>query len=421
MLAASSPTSKITASWPRLEEDAGDSKNQSCHAPRLTRAPGQTSYGQPRRFETIDEGEVRRILGKLVKFPRKRNADPVATWIEALSLARLGLRSPDKVEQLYDGDVDGFAQVFVRYRHELDRSSRVDFDEQIQRAIEVLLGDHVARAAAQRACRVMLVDEFQDLTPAHLLLVRLLAGPDAAVFGVGDDDQTIYGYNGADPRWLIDFGDLFPGAGEHPLEVNYRCPADVVAAADMVLRHNSVRVAKTIRAAKTGTGLVVESGDAPVDTTVRIVRSAIDAGSAPADIAVLTRVNSLLAPVQVALGAAGIAVAGGVGREFAERTAVCAALAWLRLATAGERFEPEDLAEALRRPSRSLHPTIANWVGEQTSLDGLRSLTTVCGGHHVEAHEGLLVIRGNAPDGLVFEFRRQGEDEPHRVLTTIPQ
>ena len=93
------------------------------------------------------------------------------------------------------------------------------------------------------------------------------------MFGVGDDDQTIYGYNGADPAWLIDFAELFPGAGEHPLEVNYRCPADVVEAADLLLRHNAVRVPKSIRAAATAVerGLHVESGDAPVDTTVDIV------------------------------------------------------------------------------------------------------------------------------------------------------
>ena len=62
------------------------------------------------------------------------------------------------------------------------------------------------------------------------------------MFGVGDDDQTIYGYNGADPGWLIDFADLFPGAGDHPLEVNYRCPAGVVEVADRLLRHNRRRV-----------------------------------------------------------------------------------------------------------------------------------------------------------------------------------
>ena len=71
--------------------------------------------------------------------------------------------------------------------------------------------------------------------------------PSCDVFGVGDDDQTIYGYNGADPAWLIDFGDLFPGAGDHPLEVNYRCPDGIVDAADRLLRHNRRRVPKTIR------------------------------------------------------------------------------------------------------------------------------------------------------------------------------
>ena len=336
---------------------------------------GSTPFAaQPRQLSTIDEGDVRRIIGRLVKFPRKRNADPVATWIEALSLARLGLKSPTSVEQLYDGEVEGFADVFPKYRRELERAGALDFDEQIQRAIELLLTDPVTRAAAQRACRVMLVDEFQDLTPAHLLLVRLLSGPDGAVFGVGDDDQTIYGYNGADPAWLIDFAQLFPGAGDHPLEVNYRCPTDVVAAADMLLRHNQRRVAKTIRAARTTHGLTVEPDDAPVATTVQIIATAIANGTPPTDIAVLTRVNSLLAPVQVALIHEGIAVSGGVGREFADRTAVRAALAWLRLATSSRDFSADDVAEALRRPSRPMHPNVATWVGEQSSVDGLRRL-----------------------------------------------
>jgi DNA helicase-2/ATP-dependent DNA helicase PcrA len=329
---------------------------------------------RPRQLATIDEGEVRRIIGRLVKFPRKRNADPVATWIEALSLARLGLKSPSAVEQFYEGEVEGFVDVLPRYRLELQRAGVLDFDEQIQLAIEILLSDPAARAAAERACRVLLVDEFQDLTPAHLLLVRLLAGPDAAVFGVGDDDQTIYGYNGADPSWLIDFAQLFPGAGEHPLEVNYRCPSDVVAAADMLLRHNRRRVAKTIRAASQQPGLTIEPDQAPVATTLRVITDAIAAGTPAVDIAVLTRVNSLLAPVQVALIEAGIAVGGGVGREFAERTAVRSALSWLRLATATGDLAPADVAEALRRPSRPMHPNVATWVGEQSSVDGLRRL-----------------------------------------------
>ena len=331
---------------------------------------------QPQRFNTVDEMDVRRLIGRLVKFPRVRNADPVATWIEALSLARLGLVDPVRVESRYDGEVDGFADAFARYRAELARAGTVDYDEQVFKAIELLLRDPQARATAQRSCRLLLVDEFQDLTPAHLLLVRLLAGPDAAVFGVGDDDQTIYGYNGADPAWLIDFAELFPGAGEHPLEVNYRCPAGIVRAADTLLRHNRRRVPKVIRASHTdrdGFMVAPATGD-PVDVSVQAVTTAIAAGSAPAEIAVLTRVNSLLAPVQVALKVAGVPTSGGVGPEFLERTAVRAALAWLRIATGTGDFSTTDIAEALRRPSRPLHPRIAAWVGEQTSLVGLRRL-----------------------------------------------
>ncbi|MDP2292945.1 MAG: ATP-dependent DNA helicase UvrD2 [Actinomycetota bacterium] len=331
---------------------------------------------QPQRFNTVDEPEVRRLIGRLVKFPRVRNADPVATWIEALSLARLGLVDPVKVEEVYGGEVDGFADAFVRYRAELARAGAVDYDEQVFRAIELLLRDPDARATAQRACRLLLVDEFQDLTPAHLLLIRLLAGPDAAVFGVGDDDQTIYGYNGADPAWLIDFAELFPGAGEHPLEVNYRCPAGIVRAADTLLRHNRRRVPKVIRAHHTerdGFMVAPATGDS-VDVAVQAVTTAIAAGSAPAEIAVLTRVNSLLAPVQVALKVAGVPTSGGVGTEFVERTAVRAALAWLRLAAAKGAFSPTDVVEALRRPSRPLHPRIATWVGEQTSIADLHRL-----------------------------------------------
>src|SRR4029077_14533625 len=165
-----------------------------------------------------------------------------------------------------------------RYRAELSRARSVDYDEQIVRAIEILLGDPKARAVAQRACRVLLVDEFQDLTPAHLLLVRLLAGPDGSVFGVGDDDQTIYGFNGADPQWLIDFATYFPHAGNHPLEVNYRCPADVVTAAATLLQHNDRRVAKVIRASSAEHGLVIDPAPEALAATVGIIGAAIDDG-----------------------------------------------------------------------------------------------------------------------------------------------
>ena len=99
----------------------------------------------------------------------------------------------------------------------------------------------------QARCRHLLVDEFQDLTAAHVLLFVVGLFPGLQVFGVGDDDQVIYGHAGPDPAFLIDFEQLFPGAASHPLHVNYRCPVAVVSAARALLSHNHFRVPKEIQ------------------------------------------------------------------------------------------------------------------------------------------------------------------------------
>ena len=138
----------------------------------------------------LDEREVRDILTPLVPArPRRVNSDPIAPYLEGLTSIRLGLRDPDEVEAERD-DVPGLAAAFGAYRRALDRINAVDFDDQIYRAIELLLTDGDARRHAQASCRHLLVDELQDLTPAHVLLLRLLAAPAFDVFGVGDDDQV---------------------------------------------------------------------------------------------------------------------------------------------------------------------------------------------------------------------------------------
>jgi DNA helicase-2/ATP-dependent DNA helicase PcrA len=331
---------------------------------------------RPQRWRTIGERDVRGILSGFVPSQRKRNVDPLSPWLEALSAVRLGLRSPDEVEDTYDGDVAGLTEVYPQYLDALHRQGAVDFDGQITEAVRLLLTDPTARTAAQRACRVLLVDEFQDLTPAHVLFIRLLAAPGWAAFGVGDDDQTIYGYNGASPDWLIDYAALFPGAGDHPLEVNYRCPADVVHAADFLLQRNTRRVAKTIRAARTqATGLHPTAVADPVATTVATVQAALRQGAAESDVAVLARVNAVLVPVQVALHEAGIAATSVAGSEFLNRASVRSSLAWLRLACAPERSLPgAALTEAIQRPSRSIAPRVASWAADQRSIRDLQRL-----------------------------------------------
>ncbi len=342
------------------------------------RAPFASPSGR-KPPSVIDERQVRNILDDLVGGRRQAMSDPFATWIEALTSTRLGLRSPAAVEREFAPDVKEFPRVVGEYRERLRRSNAVDFDEQILGAIEVLATDPAARAAARSACGVLLVDEFQDLTPAHVLLLRLLCGPRAEVFGVGDDDQTIYGYSGASPAWLIDFADLFAGAQTHDLTINYRCPPAVVAAADTLLTHNRRRIAKAINPAPgradTDDDLTVVPTQDALNEVVARVEALVQRGVRPANIAILTRVNATLLGPMLVLEEHGIATNAPVHANFVERTGVAGALAWLAVATAPEqRLAAGALETAIRRPPRGLSARVAGWAGEQGSVKGIRGL-----------------------------------------------
>lgn len=345
------------------------------------RRPFATS-GADRALVTISELDARRILERIVPGKRRRRlTDPLEPWIDALSACRLGLRHPDEVELAYGGDVAGFAEVLPRYREALADRGQLDFDEQILSAIDVLLNDPEARQVARRAAPILLIDEFQDLTPAHLLLVRTLAGPAAEVFAVGDDDQTIYGYSGASPDWLVHFTRFFPGAADHRLTINYRCPPSVVSAATNLLSHNRNRVPKEVAAPPARTAdadaLSVNPNLDPQRALVTHVEALLSAGAEPQNIAVLARVHAALLPAAVYLAEAGHAVVkpAGVNTHLLDRSGFAAALAWLRLACAPEqRLAADDLRLALRRPPRSLHPRIVDWVCEQGSVKALRAL-----------------------------------------------
>ena len=103
------------------------------------------------RREMLNERDVRNLLQSLVELPRRSNSDPMAAWIDGLSSVRLGLMTPSAVEA-ENGDLVGFADVFERYRNRLGDMNVLDFDEQIYRAIEILLQDAQAREAAQQLC-----------------------------------------------------------------------------------------------------------------------------------------------------------------------------------------------------------------------------------------------------------------------------
>jgi DNA helicase-2/ATP-dependent DNA helicase PcrA len=336
-----------------------------------------------RRPELLDEREVRTIVERLVPSRQRRvNTDPIAPYLDGLSLIRLGLRSPRDVEDDLE-DVPGLAEAYEPYRDELRRRGAIDYDEQVFGALEALLQDGELRRAVQADHRHVLVDELQDLTPAHLLLIRLAAGPAADVFGVGDDDQVVYSHNAADPRFLIDYAAYFPGAGEHALEVNYRCPSTVTTAAATLLSYNRVRVAKEIRP---GPAVVTDEGALTVtthaaDTGARALVDVVtgwlaEPASSSEEVAVLARVQSLLLAPHVALSEAGVPVDSILDESVLSRLGVRAALAYLRIAVEPQQVSGADLAEVHRRPSRGLPQWATKWLDRCRSVADVRQAAT---------------------------------------------
>ena len=323
----------------------------------------------------LSEPDARRVIEEVFPIPRRRmaNTDPIGPYLDALTVARLGLRTrPRSRTRATTSPASPTASSATASA--LPAQGAVDFDEQIYGAVEALLRDGAFRRRVQPEHRHMLVDEFQDLTPAHVLMIRLLAMPAGDVFGVGDDDQTIYDHAGADPRFLVDYARFFPGAEATALEVNYRC-----AGGDRRRGGEAARLQP--RPGAEGDPRRPPGADSdPAALEIRTHPSAEAASS------LVELVRGWLArarrasprrdrrahPGQLAAAgarrwrcwSAGVPVASAVRGEVLERTGTAAALAWIRVAVDPDGLLPSDLETIRRRPSRGFPRWISKWLAQ---------------------------------------------------------
>ena len=148
-----------------------------------------------------------------------------------------------RVASFYDKTV---AEVYERYQKRLISSNAVDFDDMLMLTVEVLERFPDALAHWQHTFRYVLVDEYQDTNHAQYRLLQLLAAEHGNVFAVGDPDQSIYGFRGADINNILDFERDFPGAQSIALEQNYRSTNAILGAANAVIENNRDRKPKRL-------------------------------------------------------------------------------------------------------------------------------------------------------------------------------
>ncbi|GHV89293.1 DNA helicase [Spirochaetia bacterium] len=145
-----------------------------------------------------------------------------------------------------------FRKIYARYEERLAQIGNVDFGDLIKKPVEILRSQpEVARRFRERF-RVIMVDEYQDSNIAQFELLKELCGPDTYVCVVGDDDQSIYRFRGAEVRNILEFPDRFPGTDIVRLERNYRSTAPILQVASSVVDHNEGRLGKTLRSERGG-------------------------------------------------------------------------------------------------------------------------------------------------------------------------
>ncbi|MGN8184396.1 UvrD-helicase domain-containing protein [Burkholderia sp. 22088] len=291
--------------------------------------------GLPQTFQILDTADQLSAIKRLMK---AANVDdekypPKNVQYFINNAKEQGLR-PDKVDAT-DNFNRKFVELYQAYDQQCQREGVVDFPELLLRCYELLAYNAPLRAHYQARFRHILVDEFQDTNKLQYAWLKMLAGGQNAIFAVGDDDQSIYAFRGANVGNMRDFEDEFRVRSLIKLEQNYRSHGNILDAANQLISNNAHRLGKNLRT-DAGHGEPVRVYEASTDSQeagwiVEEIRSLINTGMARSEVAVLYRSNAQSRSIEHTLMSSGIPYRVYGGLRFFERQEVKHALAYLRL------------------------------------------------------------------------------------------
>jgi len=381
--------------------------------------------GYTRQFTIFDETDrlavVKRILdqrGHPAKlFPPKA--------IQAIiSGAKNRMQGPDELAAA--APFDRVAQVAAEVYRELGPALRaqnaMDFDDLMLLPLQ-LFREHPGRLAAWRdRFDFLLVDEFQDTNRAQYQLVRQL-GSHGNIFAVGDDDQSIYGWRGAEVRNMRDFQEDFPGTRLVKLEENYRSTQVILDAANAAIKGNLGRLGKTLHTRRRGgepvTVLAAADERDEAEWIARELQRRAAAGdTALAEMAVLYRTNAQSRAMEEAFRRAGVAyrVVGAI--SFYERREVKDLLAYLRLVA--NPADDEAFLRAIAVPRRGIGDATLAQLREVAAQWGKPLLATAAIAERITGMRPNLRAAFSGFAGLIARFRAESEHQaPATVLEAV--
>lgn len=189
-----------------------------------------------------------------------------------------------------------FQNIYCEYEAERKRAKKIDFDDMLVLCYQLFSSRADILKLWQQKFRYILIDEFQDINQVQYDVIKMLAEPERNLFAVGDDDQSIYGFRGADAKLMFQFRKDYPDAVQILLDVNYRSTSNIVKNALKVIGNNEIRFEKNIRAVKgAGTSLHVQEvrdSEEESEYVCSEIMERINRGIKPEQIAVLYRIHT---------------------------------------------------------------------------------------------------------------------------------
>ncbi len=315
-------------------------------ANRLLRAHWRES-GLPQSFQILDNQDqlstIKRLMKALNVDTEKYEPKKVQHFINGHKEA--GRRARDA--EAHDEYSMHMAELFEAYDAQCQREGVADFPELLLRSYELLYRNEPLRQHYQERFRHILIDEFQDTNTLQYRWLKLFAGPRSALFAVGDDDQSIYAFRGANTGNMAEFEREFARGNVIKLEQNYRSHGHILTAANALIAQNAQRLGKNLWTAE-GVGEPIRVFEAYSDQdeasfVIDEVKALHREGVPFSDMALLYRSNAQSRVLEHALFSAGVAYRVYGGLRFFERQEIKHALAYLRLLT-----HPEDDGAFLR-------------------------------------------------------------------------
>lgn len=321
----------------------------------------------------FDRGDSKSAVKKILK---EQGLDPKKVepnWVlEEISRCKREIAPPSFAYRKLDPPI---GPVFERYEELLKEQNAVDFDDLLVLPLQALSSDESLREAERGRYRWILVDEYQDVNKTQYHLLKMIAGPSGKVMVVGDPDQSIYGWRGADMSMILNFEKDFPDARVFLLERNYRSTETILAAANAVIENNSKRREKALWTERDEgfpvNVLLAGNEHAEADYIAEEIYKLRDQGYKYRDMAVLYRINAMSRLYEEIFLRRGIPYRIVRGTAFYERKEIKDTIAFMRLAV-----NPMDVA-ALERignvPSRGLGPKslgrLENWIREAVAAE----------------------------------------------------